>query len=503
MMTTTSKVISISYETCRLLNKLSSVASRGYSYRLLSSSHAKPIGEKTGAADGSSSGRMGGHGDPKMKVESSNLPPNPQEFVKIRFEPGQYDPKMKDPLYRPPWKTRAKIISEEDYVNRPTVGFSEQFASLGTWIIICHYKNLKTTRPSHFQCFPVGIELHYNIIFYLTSVVVFLSFTADARVTLSHMTHETKDKLYQDYLDLMEAMNQREKVTSHEYVVTVIARKYNIMPDRAAAIIQLAHNEERIKVDFPDREIHYEFAKKMDDAITRYIQEVYAQYDEVPPTDFVEEAWEYTGKGSSENVHVDDLLNLDELSRQAIVRDREHAQKLIDTKVYKEDYDSSQVEVKINQECQKLMKAHDEMQSLISTYGNALSDAAAHKQLRGNDVSAENATVETGVKVMEQKPSRSFKFVAHAINTNEARKKKSNRKKYKDHSSIIVEQNGILRAPTEEEVECTSWKSRRNVKEFILKGAKRGWLDRKHKGIMTAWGRAPISETKSAAVDNA
>jgi hypothetical protein len=41
------------------------------------------------------------------------------------------------------------------------------------------------------------------------------------------------------------------------------------------------------------------------------------------------------------------------------------------------------------------------------------------------------------------------------------------------------------------------------VKEFILKGAKRGWLDRKHKGIMTAWGRAPISETKSAAVDNA
>jgi len=422
----------------------------------LSSSHAKPIGEKTGAADGSSSGRMGGHGDPKMKVESSNLPPNPQEFVKIRFEPGQYDPKMKDPLYRPPWKTRAKIISEEDYVNRPTVGFSEQFASL-----------------------------------------------ADARVTLSHMTHETKDKLYQDYLDLMEAMNQREKVTSHEYVVTVIARKYNIMPDRAAAIIQLAHNEERIKVDFPDREIHYEFAKKMDDAITRYIQEVYAQYDEVPPTDFVEEAWEYTGKGSSENVHVDDLLNLDELSRQAIVRDREHAQKLIDTKVYKEDYDSSQVEVKINQECQKLMKAHDEMKSLISTYGNALSDAAAHKQLRGNDVSAENATVETGVKVMEQKPSRSFKFVAHAINTNEARKKKSNRKKYKDHSSIIVEQNGILRAPTEEEVECTSWKSRRNVKEFILKGAKRGWLDRKHKGIMTAWGRAPISETKSAAVDNA
>jgi hypothetical protein len=312
------------------------------------------------------------------------------------------------------------------------------------------------------------------------------------------MTHETKDKLYQDYLDLMEAMNQREKVTSHEYVVTVIARKYNIMPDRAAAIIQLAHNEERIKVDFPDR-IHYEFAKKMDDAITRYIQEIYAQYDEVPPTEFVEEAWEYTGRGSSENVHVDDLLDLDELSRQAIVRDREHAQKLIDTKVYKEDYDNSQMEVKVNQECQKLMKAHDKMKSLTSVYGNALSDAVANKQLRGNNGSAEGASSETGV---QRTPSRSFKFVAHAINTKEVRKKKSNRKN-KDHSSIIVEQNGNLRAPTEEEVECTSWKSRRHVKEFILKGAKRGWLDRKQKGIMTAWGRAPISDTKSTAVSNA
>jgi hypothetical protein len=308
------------------------------------------------------------------------------------------------------------------------------------------------------------------------------------------MTHETKDKIYQDYLDLMEAMDQREKVTSHEYAVTVIARKYSIMPDRAAAIIQLKHNEERIKVDFPDRKIHYEFAKKMDDAISKCIREIYAQYDEVPPTDFVEEAWEYTGKGSRQNVQVDDLLDLDELSRQAIAREREHAQKLIDTKVYKEDYDSSLVEVKVNQECQKLMKAHDEMKRLMSTYGNTISDAVANQQLTQKDTGVGDASKKTVVKVVERKPSRSVKFVAHAINTAEARKKKSHRKN-KDQSSLIVEQNGHLRAPTEEEVQSTSWKSQRYVKEFILKGVKKGWLDKKQKGITTAWGRAPTPET--------
>ena len=77
----------------------------------------------------------------------------------------------------------------------------------------------------------------------------------------------------------------------------------------------------------------------------------------------MEETWEYSGKSSSQNVHVDDLYDLDELSKQAIVKEHELAQKFIDTKVYKEDFDSSQAEVKVNQECQNLIKSHDAMKN--------------------------------------------------------------------------------------------------------------------------------------------
>ncbi len=141
-MATTSKVIT-SHETSCLLGKYALIGARGCFYRMLSSSHGEPTGQRN--TGGVSSGGTGGGGfsrkdrstvdrtDPKMKAESSTRPQkNPQEFVKIRFEPGQYDPEMTDPLYRPPWKPKTKVISEEDYVNRPTVGFSEEFASLGT-----------------------------------------------------------------------------------------------------------------------------------------------------------------------------------------------------------------------------------------------------------------------------------------------------------------------------------------------------------------------------------
>jgi hypothetical protein len=153
MMATTSKVIT-SCETSCLLSKYAIVGARGCFYRMLSSSHGEPTGQTktTGGRRGGTTGEGGGlsrkdrgttdRTDPKRKAESSNHPQkNPQEFVKIRFEPGQYDPEMTDPLYRPPWKPRTKVISEEDYVNRPTVGFSEEFASLGTLVAILTTRN--------------------------------------------------------------------------------------------------------------------------------------------------------------------------------------------------------------------------------------------------------------------------------------------------------------------------------------------------------------------------
>ena len=47
---------------------------------------------------------------------------HPQSFVKTHFTPGEANPIDKfakgdkaDPLYRPPWKNRARIISAEDF----------------------------------------------------------------------------------------------------------------------------------------------------------------------------------------------------------------------------------------------------------------------------------------------------------------------------------------------------------------------------------------------------
>mmetsp|Transcript_12224 Transcript_12224/g.17616 ORF Transcript_12224/g.17616 Transcript_12224/m.17616 type:complete len:440 (-) Transcript_12224:17-1336(-) len=391
---------------------------------------------QAGAQDGVEGKKQGARSssNPKSKKSSDpNRPRNPQDFVKIRFEPGEWDALKTDPLYLPSWNSKkVKIISEEDFVNRPTAGFSEEFASL-----------------------------------------------ADARITFSWMNQDTKDMIYQDYLGLMEAMNQREKVTSHEYVVNVIAQKYKIMPDRVAAIVQLAHNEERIKVNFPEREIHYEFSKKMDERIQRFIQEVYAEYNEVPPDQFVEDVLEYRGKGQHANVEIDDLYDLDELSKQAIMRDRDLAQSLIDTKVYIEDYDPSQVEIKVNQECRDLIKSHDEMKARTTIYDHlAPSDG--------------NSSGE------EQKKGRSIKFVAQTINTLEMKKK--NKNKSRKEQNTIVEQDGKLRVATQEELESMSWKSKRNVKEFMLRGVKKGWLDRNQKGITTAWGRTVIEANKSNTV---
>ena len=397
-------------------------------------SNARSLSSAAGA--GKNVGTTGKKSEDSSKNADPNRPRNPQEFVKIRFEPGEWDPRQTDPLYLPPWKNKARVISEEDYTNRPTAGFSEEFRSL-----------------------------------------------YDARVTFTWMNQETKDEIYQDYLNLMEAMKEREKVTSHEYVMHVIARKYNIMPDRVAAIVQLAHNEERIKQEHPEREIHYDLAKTFDEKMQRFIQEVYSEYGEVNPREFVEELLE-RGKGSRATVDVDDLYDVDELNKQAILRERDLAQRIIDTKVYIEDFTPSQVEVKINQECRDLIKAHKEMkvENDAAIYSDVASLPAVSSSEKGEAAAADKG---------ERRPR--WKFVAHTINTREKKKKNGTVKE----QNAIVEQDGNLRVATQEEFHKTSWKPKRNLKEFMLRDVKKGWMDKNQKGDKDAWGRAVVKESNA------
>ena len=56
-------------------------------------------------------------------------------------------------------------------------------------------------------------------------------------------------------------VNAQEKhgKTSHEYVCRLLAQKFHITPFRAAAIIQLMHLEEQMKVENPDGDMEEEF----------------------------------------------------------------------------------------------------------------------------------------------------------------------------------------------------------------------------------------------------
>ena len=57
----------------------------------------------------------------KNDNEQDNEFSHKQDFVKIQFEPGEWDPNKEDPLFKPPFKSRAKIMSAEE-VNPEKLG---------------------------------------------------------------------------------------------------------------------------------------------------------------------------------------------------------------------------------------------------------------------------------------------------------------------------------------------------------------------------------------------
>ena len=64
----------------------------------------------------------------KATSDVEDLHPS-QPFVKSRLEPGEWDPQHTNPLYRPKFRSSAKIIASDDFANRPSVGLSEEFES--------------------------------------------------------------------------------------------------------------------------------------------------------------------------------------------------------------------------------------------------------------------------------------------------------------------------------------------------------------------------------------
>jgi hypothetical protein len=350
-----------------------------------------------------------------------------QPFVQTHLQPGEWDFERKNPLYRPKWKSRARVISDEDFANRPTVGLTSEFESL-----------------------------------------------QDAMVTLSWLDSGEQKQIYQLYLELLKHSHDKHKVTSHEYIMRVIAQKYNITAERVAGIVQLQHNEEQYKRD-PDRKLLVEAAEYMDRAIREEILDAYRTFNQKMPDEFVEDPIGVVGRQESKRWEVaEDLYDVEQIMQDTLVREEREARLLIDGHVYVEDVDDDKVEIPLSRDARRLLKAHD--------------------GFRKGDGKAKEA------RASQQQPERSkgghrprWQYVAQVVNTRELKKAKSRTRGYTNNcpENTLVEQDGVLRAATLADVCKTSWKPTRNIMEHTYRGAKRGWLDRTVRGNESAWGRAP------------
>lgn len=365
-----------------------------------------------------------------------------QAFVRTRIPAGEWDlPGKTDPLYRPKWKSKsARIISAEDFANRPKVGFSGEFASM-----------------------------------------------SEAMVTLSWLNQEQCQTIYREYMELLTTLSQSNQgVSSHEYVIRLLAYKFNVTQERIAATVRLQHNEEQYKRD-GKRKLLQEEADYMDQAIQKEIEEAYkAEGKNVkPPTDFfIEDPVAVSGRKEAKayTTSVADHYDVDQLLEQAHLREREEARLVIENHVYSVDQDLDQIKIPQSKDCAKLLKQHAEFQK------------------KSPEKASSTSTIANTNPLPTQHPRRTrWKYVAQIVNTRDLKLKQSKRRSYKNNhpvNTIVHEENvddksTILRFATRQDVQEISWKSTRNPQEFIYRPVQQGWLDKIHRQQNEKWGLAP------------
>ena len=291
---------------------------------------------------------------------------------------------------------------------------------------------------------------------------------------------------------MMVQQEKEHKTTSHEYVMRVIAERFNLNPMRVAAIVQNCHDEEQVAKE--GGLLHDKLAKYVDATIKEHIDNVYMAYGEVNPNQFVENPSTIADtETSAEVVSVDDLYDVDELSRQAILREKGDLQLLIDEKIYIEDKDQNKIGSRANEECKKLVeKVNEDFKSIgeamkpTDDVANVLPDNGVLEDKDGNTVEATKR--------------KRWKYVAKTINVREQKKigknsRRGGKLKYKQRKdNTLVEEDGIVRIATKQEVEQTSWKRERHINEFAYAGVKNAWLDRQLKGEKFGWGRVPADQ---------
>lgn len=248
---------------------------------------------------------------PNRASETEEHLSSKQPFVKTPIEPGEWDPDRTNPLYRPKFRSTAKIISADDFANRPRVGFSEDFESL-----------------------------------------------EDGMVILSWLDQNDHKLVYQHYLDLMvSAEASSGGRTSHEYVMRVIAQKFQITADRVAAIVQLQHNEQQMILENPDIELETELADEMDRIFKAEIDDAYATFNLKKPDKFVEDPIGTLDLTETKKWMIaDDVFDVDQMAEDAIVREEQNARLIIDGHIYIEDVDKESIPIPLDKDCKSLLR---------------------------------------------------------------------------------------------------------------------------------------------------
>ncbi|VEU39446.1 unnamed protein product [Pseudo-nitzschia multistriata] len=383
----------------------------------------------------------GGDTEPSEKTQ------NRQPFVKPILEPGEWDIDRKDPYHRPK-PPRNKLISAEDFANRPPVGFDNEFSSY-----------------------------------------------EDSMIALSWLDTKTCRQIYSTYVDMMvRHQTDHPGRTSHEYVCRVLAQRFQITTWRAAGVVQLQHAEEQMRRNNPEL-LCEEQAQWAEETIMKNISDAYKSERSHPPNrghggqhqPFVEDPVGIHGLGEPDEISTswaptDDIYDLEAKLHQANARDDELAQVMIDEHVYSEDVDESTLPVQTDGVAKGLIRAHKKQQNESKNEDESLS--IAYPETNGQ-----------GAK----RPR--WKYVAKVVNTRAMRKKGRKITSYSNNNTTntLVEHNGELRVATVEEAKKVAWKpTRTKGNSYIYEGAQKAWLDKTINGKTEVWGKAPKTSAAAA-----
>lgn len=203
------------------------------------------------------------------------------------------------------------------------------------------------------------------------------------------MSQADKDGMYNLYLQMMTAIaEQQEKKlgkmkqkakdlmdddwqvlstnTSHEYVIRVVAQKYNVTTSRAGGVIQLQHNEEQLKKD-PNFHVNHALQAHVDATVRENIKGIYRDYGEKDPLQFVEDPIASTGDMARVDLDspvflgASELTDVDALFKKTRKQEIQEARVRIASHVYVEDVDERTRKVKIDREATRLLKMGEKL----------------------------------------------------------------------------------------------------------------------------------------------